>query len=925
MFTLTRAKAALVFTALLAMISAGPAALAAPAQGSARPAVGLVALRHTAEGSQTRIILEGTAELPYTIYKPDEKTILVDLPGVDASSLEEGYAIESRGVERVQVERLRTASGQSLARLRVRLSGPVEDRTVVEGKNLVLTLVDTVGAPSRPATQEVASTATMRAETPSPKPVAVSSSAAPARTASVPSSPATVITGVRTEVEDGQFRAYIATDGRAAFKHFVLPNPDRIVVDVTGVRSAVDRNAVDVKEAGVSRIRIGQFRTSDPRIVRIVFDVSKMGPYDVRQAGDQLVLTLGAATPEVARKSAPVEKPAPQPAAPQPVVTRAPIVGDDAPDAVKSTTQPAATQPSATQPAVKSAMPPAAPRSAPVSAPVKPVSDDPAPQNDARRAPTERTSATSQAATQPRTTTRQAMPPAPAVPTATQDGYLSEGFVGRPVNLELKNVDLRDILRFLHNTYGVNFIVDKSVPAAVPIDVSVKGVPWNQALDAVLKAQGLGAVREGQIIRIAAIGALASERQAELKVQQAIFQSLPLVTKIYRLKYASPFNRSTGIGGSAGGGGGIGGGGGGIGGGLGGSAVGLLPIIKNRLSPRGRVEIDNRTNSLIVTDLAQRLDVVEQIIRALDRPEPQVEIEARIVIARRAFLRDLGVSLSAGVLNTERGGFAGFTTLLQSTQNGDNGADTGGLPPSVGNGLIGTPQLNASGTVAVLTTGLIGTAQISAVVAAAERQGQLRTISSPRVTTQNNTRAEIVNGVQIPVQTVNNNTITTTFVDAALKLQITPQIITEDGAVLLNVLAENSSVSATLRTIGGTPGIDSQRATAVVLVPDGGTTVIGGVNIDSENQADERTPGLARIPIFGNLFKRKQTSRDTSEILFFITPRIFRPEYVGLPQESFVRSQDVTIGPGIPAGSEGDTLLTPSSPAAEPALDDAVQ
>ena len=944
MSTLTRAKAALVFAALLSMICVGPVALAAPPRGSAQQPVGIVALRHATEGAQTRIILEGTAELPYTIYKPDEQTILVDLPGVDAAGLEEAYAVGSRGVERIQVERLRTASGQSLARLRIRLGGPVEDRTVVEGKNLILTVIASVAAPRavEPAAHEQAPASSLRAEAPAQKP-AVKMAAAPLRVAAapVPTNPATVISAVRTEVENGTFRAYIATDGRVAFKHFVLPNPDRIVIDVTGVRSGVDRSALEVNKGGVSRIRVGQFRTADPRIVRIVLDIAKLGQYDVKQSGNDLVVTLGAdAGPTLAAKKAKESEAAPKPAPPvdQPKprpVPPAPVVASDADD---SPTE-AKTQPQTPKSVASPAMQPE-PARKPVAAPVQTVSDEAeslqtSGRTGAERPASTRPANTSQSTAAPRTSQRQAVPPAPAMPTQSQqDGYLNEGFVGRPVNLELKNVDLRDILRFLHNQYNVNFIVDKSVPASVPIDVSVKGVPWNQALDAILKAQGLGATREGQIVRIASVASLAEERQAQLRIQEAIFLTLPLVTKIYRLKYASPFTKSGALGsgnlpntGGGGGGGGLSGLSGGGGGGAGGASgsVGILPIIRNRLSSRGRVEIDIRTNSIIVTDLAQRLDVVEQIIRALDRPEPQVEIEARIVIARRQFLRDLGVQLSAGVQNPGRGGFAGISTIpgVQRTTGGGGGGDGGsnttidaGIPilpsvtPTFPGGILGGPAVQDGTTIISLTTGLIGTAQISAVIIAAERRGQIRTISAPRVTTQNNTTAEVVNGVQIPVQTVSNNTITTTFVDAALKLQITPQIIIEDGAVLLSVLAENNSVSA-LRTVGGTPGIDSQRATAVVLVPDGGTTVIGGINIDSESQSEDRTPGLARIPIFGNLFKRKQANRDTQEILFFITPRIFRPELVGLSTETTLRSSDVTIGPSIPAGSDGVMTIAP--------------
>ncbi len=909
MSTLMRAKAALVLVALLSMMGAGPAVLAAPVAGGEQ-GIGVIALRHTADGAQTRIILEGTAELPYTIYRPDERTILVDLPGVDASKLEETYAVDSRSVERIQVERLRTASGQSLARLRIRLLAPVDDRTVVEGKSLILTLAATTGASATPATATAAppppkeQPVTMRAEVPVAKPAAqtVVSPLSPA--AAVPSTAATVISNVRTDVQGANFRAFITTDGRASFKHFVLPNPDRIVLDITGVRSTVERNAIEINNGGISRIRVGQFRTADPKVVRIVFDVAKMGPYDIRQVGNNVVLTLGPEAGNASQMAAPAPTPSrtaaapatkPEPAAPRPAVKQPlppPVVTNDSPAAAPAkspakapakapakTPAVAAPEPAMSEPAPKD--PARNPVMMSTPTPVRPVSEEIDPQAGATR-PAQKPAVVPQRNAQ----AGQAVPPAPMVPKASQGGYLTEGFVGRPVNLDLKNVDLRDVLRFLHNRFNVNFIVDKSVPKDVPVDVSVKDIPWNQALDSILKSQSLGAVREeGGIVRIATLASIAAERDAQRKVQESFFLGLPLMTKIFRLKYASPIPRNVSITeGSSGGGGSS----------LANSPTfdpnqiktGIYAFIKNRLSTRGRIEFDVRSNSIIVTDLAQRIEVIEEIIRALDRPEPQVEIEARIVIAKRDYLRDLGVQLSAAVINTNTGGAAILNTIIGDTLP----ATPGGLP---------TPTaLEPGGSLVSLTTGVLGTFQISANIIAAERKAQVRTIAAPRVTTQNNTTAEVVNGVQIPVQTVSNNTITTTFVDAALKLQITPQVIVEDGAILLTVIAENNSVSQ-LRTIGGTPGIDEQSARGIVLVPDGGTTVLGGINIDQESQSEDRTPGLSRIPIFGNLFKRRTTGRDTQEILFFITPRIFRPEMVGLTQESTLRASDITITPVI--------------------------
>jgi type IV pilus assembly protein PilQ len=201
-----------------------------------------------------------------------------------------------------------------------------------------------------------------------------------------------------------------------------------------------------------------------------------------------------------------------------------------------------------------------------------------------------------------------------------------------------------------------------------------------------------------------------------------------------------------------------------------------------------------------------------------------------------------------------------------------------------------------------LTTGAIGTGILSMALSASETKGQIRTIASPRVTTTDNKTAEIVNGVQIPVQTVSNNTITTTFVTAALRLEITPQIIEENGQVLMHVVAENNTVNFSLagQFNNGTPGINTQSAESTVLVADGGTTVMGGINIDTESHSLNRTPGVSRIPLLGELFKKRSTRRDSDEILFFLTPRIVR--------------NDGTVGPRVPQRSSVEGMPNPNAP-----------
>ncbi|MGB8508114.1 MAG: type II and III secretion system protein, partial [Pyrinomonadaceae bacterium] len=217
-----------------------------------------------------------------------------------------------------------------------------------------------------------------------------------------------------------------------------------------------------------------------------------------------------------------------------------------------------------------------------------------------------------------------------------------------------------------------------------------------------------------------------------------------------------------------------------------------------------------------------------------------------------------------------------------------------GIPGGLANTAQPSPSLRATAasTIIGLTTGAIGTAQISALITAAEAKGQAKIVATPRVTALNNRPAQIESGSQIPVVTPQvssggggGSLFTTTFVSVPLRLSITPQI-TDAGTVVLRVVMENNSVNLSLTNSLGTPGIDTQRMQTEVLVPDGGTTVVGGVLNDRESETQNRTPGLGGIPVLGNLFKRKAVSRSTDEILFFITPRIYRPDYQGRRMEA---------------------------------------
>lgn len=540
-----------------------------------------------------------------------------------------------------------------------------------------------------------------------------------------------------------------------------------------------------------------------------------------------------------------------------------------------------------------------------------------------------------QPAASPSPTPHQNVSLAPAKMQQADQGqrYGEPGFVGEAINLNVVNADIRDILNYITEQYGINFVIDSSV-TTVPVTVNVQDVPWNIALGAVLKANRLGVEVSGNILRVATVDTLAKEAETQRILNDSRLDASVLVTEFIRLNYARASGTLSQGGGASGNfAGGVtsqvlptmGGDNNQSGGSSSGSDQGILPVVQRRLSRRGAVEVDGRSNTLIITDVKENIDSIRQLVTLLDQPEPQVEIETRIVIANRSFSRDLGVQLNALAINTSTGATAGLGTAQPSPL----ASGTGGTTNTIGLRPSGIPQgiLNPSGalganlpnTVIGLTTGVIGTAQISMLITAAESRGLVKIVATPRVTALNNRKAEISSGQQIPVTTPQTGAggtggvlvFTTTFVSVPLRLEVTPQI-TDAGTVVLHVIAENNSVNTSI-AINGTPGIDTQRMETEVLVPDGGTTVVGGVLGDNEATTQNRTPGVASIPIFGNLFKRKLVTRQSNEILFFITPHIYRPDYQGRPITTVVgtTNRTVTIPQPVPLGNPSTNTPAP--------------
>ena len=929
------ARRLVVSVMLLALVSSVSvfAGLSARARGEA---FALVSLKHETDGSLTRILIESSAPPLYTVFRPSDRLIVIDLPGGESSRLAPAYSVKSALVESITVRQSRAGStaGRAVARIEISVRADARDRSTVSGNTLVLEISPDAKAVTgrarleknaAPEAKDAKRTSQTHTDThASPPGVLVYSTAGAANSA--PSSeplpervkprptdlkPATLIRAVHSEPAGGAVRIIVDADGAAQYKDFVLPNPWRIVVDITGVRSTFANKTTIVGSGLVERFRVGQ---PSPNVVRIVLDTKSKVSYRVVREGEALVITIGdtgGTREDSVKQKVEVEalkssNPVKDAAEPQhkPEVR---VAGDRLEN--KSVNGKPADQPSKETIATANLLAQTNGQSSGQRVTPQPNRSLPMPSQ-----PTSQPGAVKSAAqpSQPsvvrNATDVQRSPSNPGVqmPKRTEIAFCDPGYVGGAISFDLRaGVDIRDMLRFISQQYGVNFIIDKSV-SAVPVDIRVTDIPWNQVMESVLRANRLGAVCEsnGRMIRIATLGAVKEEQDQQLAIKEAQANQVPLVTKIIHLKYARATGQLAGNKGSSGGGGG-GSSSGGVGGGVGGGGT-LRSIVESRLSKRGRAEVDSRTNSMIVTDLPEYTQVIEEMIAKLDRPEPQVEIEARIVIANRNFLRDVGTELAAGVLG--KNGRTGLleTTPVQYNNNGFSsgaaGASSGASTTGLGPNLVGKQVAATANSILSLTTGALGTGILSMALSASETKGQIRTIASPRVTTTDNKTAEIVNGVQIPVQTVSNNTITTTFVTAALRLEITPQIIEESGQVLMHVVAENNTVNFALagQFNNGTPGINTQSAESTVLVADGGTTVMGGINIDTEGHSVVRTPGVSRIPLLGELFKKRQTRRDTDEILFFLTPRIVR--------------NDGTVGPRAPQRSSVEGMPNPNAP-----------
>ena len=618
-------------------------------------------------------------------------------------------------------------------------------------------------------------------------------------------------------------------EGRLDARVSRMQNPERLVLDFSGARLAVDKTLIPGVSEPVRDVRLGQYR---PNVARVVVDLSGVTPYQISHDGTALVVLFDA-QPEVPNAA---------PSNPQTVTseqstkTRAGFEYSAA--APRSSTRPSN---SLRIPAPRFALPGELTQPSLTLASFGGM-NEPARPAKAQDAAQQAAQASNAAANKLAATTAQAQ--GSSAPTAPGK------YTGEPISVNLKDVDLRDFFRLIHEISGLNVVLDPAVKGSLTIVLDE--VPWDQALDIVLQNNGLDKQLNGNVLRIATRNTLKTEAETQRDLEKAQAEAISPTTTTRVLSYAK--------------------------------ASAIATTLKKFLSARGDIIADDRSNQLIIRDIPAVFPVIDNLIRQLDRKSQQVEIEARVISASRSFARDIGTEL----------GFSGASTTLHN-QNLFSGAPQTGVSPGPINStppppLIATPTNTSSGGpqsgiplvtnlgAGVPTSGLgysfrSANFALDFFITAAESKGVGKLLSKPRIVTQNNEKAIIKQGVKLPIQTTINNTISVQFIDAVLQLEVTPQI-TAEGTIFMDVLVENTQIDQGIPRVQGIPALDTQSAQTKVLVPDGGTVVIGGIIVSTQNTNIQEVPIVGSLPLIGNLFKRTSVTIQSQELLFFLTPRI---------------------------------------------------
>ncbi len=589
----------------------------------------------------------------------------------------------------------------------------------------------------------------------------------------VPAAAAARIDAIRIVPKKAFVDVSIAADGPLASPNVFTIGTTRLVIDLPGVQSAVKPSVVKAEaNTLVSQARVGQHR--DPQKVRVVLDLKKAVSYTVtpHASGVSVRLTSAAAGAALAAPP-PRREPAPESSVTVSAATAAA-------QAVAPSPQPAAPTP----------MPDASVSS------TAPVAQDGIDQ------------------TGPKT-------------------IGGGGFSGQKISLDFQDAELSNVLRLIADVSDLNMVVGDEIKGKITLKLF--NVPWDQALDIILKSKGFGQVREGNILRIDSNGNIAKQQDEALKAKEAQVKAEDLKTAIIPINYAK--------------------------------AADLATTLKKGLSSRGELTVNEPTNSLIAKDVEKNINEIQQLISLLDLPNPQVLIETRIVQANTSFARDLGVQWGAAYTDTPGSNLVNVNAGASGDFNAQTPTFAVNLPAAGGAGPVGN--------VGVQFGKVSGLLNLDLRLSAGEALGETKIISSPRIVTIDNKEAVIQQGDSIPYETTSDKGTQTQFIDATLNLTVTPHI-TPNGSVIMKIKATKNAIGTFSSSKTGAPSISKREASTEVRVQDGETTVIGGIFETTKGESLTGVPWLHKVPLIGWLFKRSSVSTSNQELLIFITPTIIK-------------------------------------------------
>ena len=780
----------------------------------------VVHVKAVVQNGVVRLEAQANGPFEYASYRSSESLYVLDLSGVSAAD-PVGDRVVASDVFKGYREVAYSVGDKPMVRLEILLTQGVEPRLERTDPQELTLLV----SPAADSKAQVLPTAVLKS---------VAARTSDANTAPVLRTIQQVTVaqnGDRTEVN-------VRGSGPLNYHSTRLQNPDRLVLDFESSHLKTPTRQIASNLDPVREIRLAQFA---PGVSRVVIDLRAPARYNIGAAGNGVTVTFAPGTGAV--KSAPADTPSDL------VTTKG-----DQPKAA-----PLETAASAPIPAPASALPLALTQTSSALADAVPSKAQQQESTPATQLPAQAAAAASAASAPQSTDSSQAQPaaeppaaaPAPATPAVVAPPKAAESqiiagtarYTGEPISVNLKDVDLRDFFRLIHEISGLNVVVDPQVHGTLTIVLD--DVPWDQALDIVLHNNDLEKQLDGNVLRIATKETVKKEAEQNRDLAKAQAEAADEVTTTRVLNYAK--------------------------------AGDMAGTLKKFLSSRGDILADERSNTLIIRDVPSVLPVIDNLLRQLDRKARQVEIEARVVAANRSFNREFGAIIGASGRSghSAAGGSglvgAGNTTLTPAPpifvgSSSGSGATSGQVP------LL--TNLGASAPTSGLTYIFQSTNfALDMVLDSLEERGVGKLLSKPKLITQNNQKAAVKQGTKIPVQTIINNTVSVQFVDAVLQLEVTPQI-TADGTIFMDVVVTNDQIDQSIPRVQGIPAIDTQAAQTRVTVNDGATVVIGGVIVTNQRTDIQQVPVLGSVPVIGNLFKHSTVSSSAQELLFFLTPRI---------------------------------------------------